>query len=176
VRLALVAAAGLALAGPAQAQSPAQTSVYSTLEAEACRTLEQSDEGAGWIVQRCPGPGGWALKLVEDDLRQSLSVLTPRGGEYALDFYTLVSSGFSRMGPRAEWRGRTVKGRFQPQALIVRYTANPNGEDAVDTTSWLVVARIDPEGACITDRVPPGRDQNLRARRLADARRACLQP
>ncbi|MBK7705883.1 MAG: hypothetical protein IPJ30_08910 [Acidobacteria bacterium] len=52
-------------------------SVYTSLEAKDCKTLEQEDEGAGWYRGECKGVAGFKLEVTEGDLRQSVNVVMP---------------------------------------------------------------------------------------------------
>lgn len=160
----------LLLALSACSGTSAQTrSVYTTLDADRCRTTEQNlDEG--WISQRCPGTAGYALDVSEGDLRQTVDVVAPGGAVFPLDLGGTVSSAFSAVGPRAEWR---LAGQ-RPVALIVRLGANEDVEHPERTVSRLAVARVSPRGACVVAVVQPAADMNAQARRLAD--RAALMP
>ncbi len=160
--LALVALAAL----PAAAQT---RSVYTALDR--CRTVSVDEEGGG-STQRCPGTAGYTLTIEEGDLRQTVDVVAPGGATYPLNFGSVVSSAFSSVGPRAEWR----LVRRQPVALIVRLNASEDVEHPDRTVSRLAVARVSPRGACVVAVVQPAADMNARARRLADraARMPCL--
>ena len=52
-------------------------------------------------------------------------------------------------------------------ALIVRLNVSDKGDEK-PSTSYLVVSKISPTGACVTDIVKPGKNQNAQAQRLAD--------
>ena len=85
-------------------------SVYTALDR--CTTTElNADEG--WSTQRCPGTAGYTLLVHEGDLRQSVDVVAPGGAVYPLDFWSVITSAFSSVGPRAEWR---VVARVEPAA------------------------------------------------------------
>jgi hypothetical protein len=149
----------------AAAHSTAQvTSIYTDLDASKCKTLELDEEGAGRYRGECKGVGGYKLHVTEGDLRQSIDVVAPGGKKTQLGFWN-VSSAFSSVGSKAEWRVR----RGVPFALIVRFNVSEDPEDAHKITSLLVVSRIKRNGSCITDVVRPQADQNVIARRLADA-------
>jgi len=158
-----------ALLALANAGLAANTSLYTSLEPGTCRNLVTDPSGSGWVQDLCGGASGYQLLVEEGDLRQNVTVL--RGGtRTSLNLWTVVGSSFSSLGPRAEWRLRNGV----PVALIVRYNLS-DPEDAVKTTSYLVVARL---GArpCVVARIAPGPQQNVRARQVADAAlgRACL--
>lgn len=156
----------------ADADTGAINSVYTSLAEADCRVIE-IDEEAGGSVSRCPGVAGYALKVLEGDLRQSINVITPDGQEHELNYWSVVSSGFSSVGPRAEWRMRGDR----PTALIVRVNASEDPEDASRITSYLAVARISPGPICVTDRIAPVADANVAARAASDrsAGRPCAK-
>ena len=155
------AAAALTLA----AGSAQVSSVYTSLGPGACRVLRVDEESES-SSERCPGVRGYTLNVHEGDLRVSMDVITPRGRRDELKFWEVVTQGFSSLGPRVEWRvsGSAVR------AMIVRVRASENPENSTEITSYLVVARPDARGRwCVTDRVGPAPDQNVRARTAADA-------
>jgi hypothetical protein len=110
----------------------------------------------------CPGIGGYKLRLLEGDLRQSLTLVTPVKKKQELNFWSLYG-GFSWVGEKVEWRLK----KGVPVALIARLTA-VNPEDN-KSTSYLVVVKITKSSSCVTDMVAPMAKQNEKARELADA-------
>ncbi len=164
----LVPAVLLFAALPAAAQT---RSVYTALDSDRCRTVSVDEEGGG-STQRCPGTAGYTLLVQEGDLRQTIDVVAPGGGVFPLNFGSAVSSAFSAVGPRAEWR--VV--RRQPVALVVRLNASEDPDRPERTVSRLAVVRVSPRGACVVAVVQPAADMNAQARRLADraSRMPCL--
>ena len=159
--LILVAAVG------ASAQS--NTSVYTNLDGPQCKTLKQDSSGAGSYEGQCPGVAGYKLLVQEGDLRQNIVVVTPAGKKQSLELWSVVGSSFSSLGNKAEWRLKRAGAKASPIGFIVRYhVANP--EDSTKGTSWLAVVRISNDAAqiCVTDVIPPGADQNVKAREAAD--------
>lgn len=151
------------------AQTKKPESVYTNLNEKFCKTLEQSDEGAGWYRGECPGVGGYKLQVTEGDIRQSIDVIMPNKTRFEMDLTVNVSPAFSSVGEKAEWRV-TRKGKsVVPYALIVRYNASENSEKPEQNTSYLVVIKITKNLACITDVVKPSAKANEQARELADA-------
>lgn len=148
----------------ADGDTGAINSVYTSLAEKDCRVIEVDEEGSGGSISRCPGVAGYALKVLEGDLRQSINVITPDGKEHELNYWSVITGGFSTLGPRAEWRMRGEK----PIALIVRVNASEDPEDATRITSYLAVARISPGPMCVTDRIAPSADANVAARAAAD--------
>jgi len=151
-------------------------SVYTDIADSKCATIA-IDEEAGGTTQLCPGIAGYALLVENDDARMSVTVVAPNGEQYPLSYWQVVTTAFSTLGPKAEWRVKQQNGEFVPFALIVRVNANESDDRGV-ITSYLAVAKITPQSTCVTDKIAPGADMNLRARRAADssAGRPCLKP
>ena len=164
----LALAALLLSFAPPREQSPRPTtvadridSIYTELAGSRCATVA-TDQETGATTQRCPGLGGYALLVEDDDDRMSVTVVAPNGGQHPLELWQVVTTGFSTLGEKAEWRVKRENGKLVPVALIVRVHAN-------DSTSYLAVAKITRQAACVTDRIEPGDDRNLEARVAADA-------
>lgn len=164
----------LLLQGAAQRGAAAAESVYTDLDRRKCKTVADEHEGYSW-TKLCPGVAGHRLQLLMGDERESLTVVKPDGTEHALEFWSTVSPAFSSVGPRAEWRVRRRGRRVEPYALIVRLNANENPEQR-RVVSYLVVVRLGPGRACVTEKIPPGPSANQLARRAADdaAAKPCL--
>ena len=139
-----------------------------------CTLTRSAPEEAGFFERECGGEGGYRLRRTESDLRENLIVLSPDGGEHSLELPALAKGAFSSVGERVEWRGATGADGFVPEALVVRQSVMEDPDPAVPEVSYLVVARLAPR-ACVVARVPPGPDQNVRARELADAGGVCLE-
>lgn len=138
-------------------------SVYTSTSEKSCKAQKVSDDDGGDYIGICPGVGGYKLKLIEGDLRQTLYVIAPQKKQHALRFNEFYYS-FSAIGEKVEWRLR----RGVPVALIARYNvADP--EDSEKRTSYLMVVKITKTFSCVTDVVLPGAKQNETARKLADA-------
>ena len=154
--------------------APPITSVYTSLSG--CKTVK-SGQGEDWSVQACRGIGGYSLQLEYGDARESITVFTPDRKKHPLDLWSVISSGFSSVGQKAEWRVTTKNGKQVPHALIVRFNASENPEDSSKVTSYLVVAKITPQKICATEKIAPGATQNEEARRAADASadKPCLE-
>jgi hypothetical protein len=152
-------------------------SVYTPLSVNQCRTIKVETTGAGDYEGRCRGVGGYSLTLLEGDLRQNIIVNTPKGAKHSLDLWDVISGGFSHVGPKAEWRMTRKNGKLAPTALILRYTASEDPENPNKHTSYLAVAKITPTEICVTDKISPGANANIEARRAADsaATKPCLK-
>lgn len=159
------------------AQGQTNRSVYTGLEPKQCRTLRSSSAGAGDYEARCRGVAGYTLLVSEGDLRQNVTVVTPRRGKHSLELWTVISGGFSSVGPKAEWRMRTEKGQLKPFALIIRYNASEDPEHSERITSYLAVAKITAAEICVTAKIKSGPKANVDARQAADeaATKPCLK-
>jgi len=148
----------------------AVTSVYTDLDDKKCKTLELNDEEGGSYKGECKGVAGYKLQVIEGDLRQTVTIVDPKGKEHPLQFWNLTGA-FNAVGAKAEWR---MKGK-KPIALIVRLNVSQNVEDASKTKGYLVVAKITPEVTCVTEFLAPTRSHNYEARKAADrsATRPC---
>ncbi len=162
---------------PAAQAAPTISSIYTSLTGKACKTIEANENEGGSYKGRCPGVGGYQLILMEGDIRQTLNVVTPTNHEFPLELWSVVSSGFSTVGEKAEWRVQKKNGKPVPVALIVRFNASENPEKPEQTTSYLTVSKITAEHICVTDVIKPQAKANELARTLADTAqdRACKQ-
>lgn len=150
------------------AQNAKVESVYTKLDDKSCKTLESSTKEAGWYRGECAGVAGYKLQLTEGDIRQSIDVVAPNKKKFELNFTGNVSGAFSYVGAKAEWRVTRKGNKLTPIALITRFDASENSEDAAKTTSYLVVTKITKKEICVTNVVKPGAKANEEARQLAD--------
>ena len=148
------------------AVSQSNRSVYTSLEEKHCRPIKTASAD---YEGRCRGVGGYALLLSEGDLRQNVTVVTKQGTKHSLDLWDVVSSGFSSVGPKAEWRMSRQNGKLVPVALILRYNANEDPAQPDKRNSYLAVTKITPSEICVTGKIPSGPKANEDARRAADA-------
>jgi hypothetical protein len=88
----------------------------------------------------------------------------------------VVTSGFSNIGEKAEWRVARPGRSTVPSALIVRVNAHDDTEHPDKVTSYLTVTKITPQEICVTDKIGPAANANEQARRAADtaSSRPCL--
>jgi hypothetical protein len=165
----------LAAVGTAAAQS--NSSVYTSLGAKQCRTIKSAEAGNDGYEGRCRGVAGYTLLLSEGDLRQNITVITPKGAKHSLDLWDVISGGFSSVGPKAEWRMAMQNGKPSPVALIIRYNASENPDQPNKLSSYLAVSKITSSEICVTDKISPGPKANDDARHAADtaATKPCLK-
>ena len=152
-------------------------SVYTSLAEKQCRKLKSAEDGDEGYEGRCRGVAGYGLILSEGDLRQNITVITPKGAKHSLDLWDVISGGFSHVGPKAEWRMAMQNGKLSPVALIVRYNASEDPDNPNKQNSYLAVSKITATEICVTDKILPGTKANEDARRAADiaATKPCLK-
>lgn len=166
----VIAGDGTEMATPA-----ASSSRYSSIAEADCALVRLGEELAS-STSRCPGPDGYQLRVLDSDGRMSIDVIAPDGSQHPLVLWSVVSTGFSRLGGKVEWRYPVAS--QVPEALIVRFVAGESADHSGprSATSYLVVARLSGQPVCVIGKVAPGPRQNERARQLADraATMACL--
>ncbi len=150
------------------AQKKITESVYTDLASEKCKTIESNTNEGGSYRGECAGIGGYRLEVLEGDLRQTINVVAPNRKKYELELWNKVSSGFSAVGDKAEWRVVSVGKKIKPTALIFRFNASDNVEKPEQNTSYLVVVKITKQTVCVTNIVKPSVNANAEARKLAD--------
>ena len=163
----------LLLTPVATVSAQSNRSVYTSLEEKQCRTIKSANSETGDYEARCRGTAGYTLLVSEGDLRQNITVVTPKGAKHSLDLWDVISGGFSSVGPKAEWRISDRK----PVALIVRYNASEDPAQPDKKSSYLAVTKITATEICVTDKISPGPNANEEARRAADsaATKPCLK-
>ena len=137
-------------------------SVYTSTKTGACRTISSNPNEAGSYEGECPGVGGYKVRLIEGDIRQTINIITPAKKKFELNFWSFYS-GFSAIGEKIEWR--TKKG--VPVALIARYNV-AGADDSGKSTSYLMISKISKTESCVVDVIMPGAKQNEEARVSAD--------
>ncbi|MDT5268871.1 MAG: hypothetical protein QOH49_1057 [Acidobacteriota bacterium] len=161
----------LGCALPLCAYVPPVVSVYTDLAGARCKTIETHEEGAH-SVQKCAGVAGYELLVEDDDSRQSVTVVSPDGKKHPLNYWQVITTGFSSLGEKAEWRVEKKGGKVHPFALIVRVNASENPEKPEQMTSYLAVAKITAKEVCVTDKVKT--NEAARAAADASAGKPCL--
>lgn len=162
--------------GPSLAQQRVD-SRYTDIAGKACsKTVD--DKSIGAYTMTCPGVGGYSLHIMEDDERSSVNVVAPDKRVFPLDYWDVVTQGFSSLGKKAEWRVTTVGGKTVPIALIIRVNAVDQGDlDHPRRVPLLAVAQIRKDTACVITKLDAALPTaNAQARKLADVEgQACLK-
>jgi hypothetical protein len=153
------------------------SSLYTPLAEKQCKAIKGPDPQTNDYEGRCRGVGGYTLIVTEGDLRQNVTVVTPKGAKHSLELWDVISGGFSSVGAKAEWRMAKQDKKLVPVALIIRYNANEDPESPNKQTSYLAVTKITDTEVCVTDKVNPGANANEDARRAADdaVNKPCLK-
>lgn len=138
-------------------------SVYTSTKTGACRTISSNPDEGGSYEGECPGVGGYKVRLIEGDIRQTINIIAPNKKKFELNFWGFYS-GFSAIGEKIEWR--TKKG--VPVALIARYNV-AGSDNEQKSTSYLMISKISKTQSCVVDVIMPGLKQNEEARVSADA-------
>jgi hypothetical protein len=164
------------LSWPLNASRTQIDSIYTDLAPDRCKTVKV-DKELGDSVQKCAGVAGYGLLVEDGDARQSVTVVAPDGKRHPLNYSQVITTAFSRVGDRAEWRVKGEGANARPIALIVRVIASEDPSSAQKRTSYLAVAKLTPEKICVTARVKGGATANEEARQAADtsARQPCLE-
>lgn len=151
-------------------------SVYTDISDEAC-VKHIDDESTGAFTMTCPGIHGFRLQVLNDDERSSISIVTPDNLVFPLNYWDVVTRGFSTLGTRVEWRVGYAGGKAIPVAVIVRVNAiDQSDPEHPKRLPLLAVAKISGDAACVTRAVNAlTPDANKQARRFADNRHVkCL--
>ncbi|GGY32809.1 hypothetical protein [Pseudoduganella albidiflava] len=143
--------------------------IYTNLSGNAC-SKAIDDVATGAHTLDCPGIAGYRLQVLLDDERNSLNVVTPGKRVLPLDYWEVVTRGFSTLGEKAEWRIAKTRGRITPIAIIVRVDTFEQGNpEQPKRVPMLVIARIFHDTACVTGAMNANvRDASVKARRIAD--------
>jgi hypothetical protein len=156
--------------GLAAADSGVQ-SIYTSLNDKSCATaIDKSDPNdTPYLV--CRGVAGYVLQVrLVDSGRMSISVVSPAKHESPLNFQNVITRSMSELDDKAEWRVRKESGKVIPIALIVRVMAHESERSPEKVTNtYLAVAKVAAEKACVTDRIPQGSKTDAEVESLADS-------
>jgi len=150
-------------------------SIYTNLSGRDCRLLGVNKEGAK-SAQRCPGVGGFRLLVLDDDGRQSVSLVSAQGRKFDLAFWDTVTRNFSSLGSKAEWLVARDGAQIRPTALIVRVSALEDSESN-RVTSYLTITKITRDQICVVAKIRRSATASVEARGLAaaSAEKPCLR-
>jgi hypothetical protein len=171
----LAAAVVFTVSGNALAQQ-SPISMYTDISGKGCGK-HINDESTGAFTLNCPGVHGFRLHILEDDERSSVSIVTPDKQVFPLNYWDVVTHGFSTLGAKAEWRIARVDGKAVPIAIIVRVnTLDQSDPGHPKRVPLLAVAKISRDSACVTRAIEAlSPNANKQARRFADdGHMACL--
>ncbi|CUI07157.1 hypothetical protein BN2497_9091 [Janthinobacterium sp. CG23_2] len=172
----LMAAMAISCSAGADAQ-PNPTSVYTDIAGKSCKK-SVDDKVSGAYTLTCPGVGNYRLHILDDDGRNSIDIVSPDARIFSLNYWDVVTPGFSTLGKKAEWRVANIAGKTVPVALIVRLSVMDQSDpERPKRRAVLVVARIGKDTACVVDVVDAASAAaNAAARAAADRQaQACLK-
>jgi hypothetical protein len=155
-------------------------SVYTNLGAASCgKELDKSDPNeTPYLV--CPGVAGYSLIVRRvDSGRRSIEIVDAAQRAHPLNYQRFVTRHMFTLGDRAEWRVAARDGKQVPIALIVRVQAREDNKNPEKVTrTYLAVAKIAPNEACVTDSIPEGSQSDAQVRGAADSaqERKCAPP
>lgn len=171
--LSLVAAL---MAAPGQSHGATTTTQYTPTKGKTCVTVSTQRE-TGDTVKRCPGIAGYSLLIIDSDDRASISIVTDKKTTLPLDFWEIVTPTFSTLGPQVAWKLESIRGRSKPVAMVVRVNTVDQADVAAPRPiSFIVVARIGIDTACVIGKIPAERaNAEQAAQALVNARdQECL--
>jgi hypothetical protein len=152
------------------------SSIYTDF-AKGCRTLEEPTDRNLTLLRRCTGVAGYKFLLQWDDDALTITMVDPIGRKFDVGLSELFTNvkPYADLRAKAEWRVKREHGTAVPVALIVR--VDPMNDMSTHDRPFLAVAKITKQEICMTDKIPPGADENAEARRAADLAptRPCLK-
>ena len=160
-----IATALFAHAGSSAAAS--MTTQSTPTSGAGCVNVSDNRE-TGDSIKRCPGVSGLALLVHHSDDRASLSIITREKATLPLNFWDTVTPRFSTLGPKVEWQLETVQGKHRPVAIVVRVdTVDQTDVAAPQPTSFIVVARILDDKACVIGKIPANQATAMQTARIS---------
>ncbi len=148
-------------------------SVYTGLGGGSCKKEVDKNDPNDTTYLACPGVAGYSLILRRVDAgRQSIDILDAAQRVFPLRYQEFVTRYMSVLDGKAEWRVASRDGIQVPIALIVRVRAHEdNGNPEKVSRSYIAVAKITPNEACVTDRIAEGTKLEAEVRLAADSAR-----
>jgi len=169
-------AATLALFAAASAMPADAATVTTDLHGKACKMLA-FDRTTGAATRQCTGVAGYKLLVHDEDGRTSIDVVAPAARKMPLNFWDVVSNGYSSVGRQAEWHMVKRNGKMVPVGLVVRVdTINTVAHDRYQRGALTTVTRIGQDDACVVFKTNSASRQASRKARAAalDPRAQCL--
>ena len=152
---------------------PQIESVYTDLSPQSCRKKVDKNDPNETPYLVCPGVEGYALIVRRVDAgRRSIDVVDPSQHIHPLKYEDFVTRHMSTLDPEAEWRVVTKDRKQVPIALIVRVQAREDNNNPEKVTqTYLAIAKIVPNEACVIDRIPVGTQSEAQVRSVEDSAR-----
>jgi hypothetical protein len=169
ITLACVATVLVCLAlDPAGAQPV--SSVYSSTAPKNCRQIGRPSKFDGSTTRVCPGKAGLVVLVVEDDLRETVSVGRNRRAAADEPAASTWFEPFNSSETTLEWRVAGAKPFATIQRWHIADISDPDKDGRPNTKAVLVVTRLPPGPVCHVAYVDAAAnpDANELARQAAD--------
>ena len=169
-------AASVALFAAASGLPAHAATVTTDLHGKACKILA-FDRDTGAATRQCTGVAGYKLLVHDEDGRTSIDVVPPATRALPLNFWDVVSNGYSTVGRKAEWHMARRNGKMVPVGLVVRVdTLDAVAQDRYKRGALTTVTRIGRHDACVVFKTEStSREASRKARAAAlDPRAQCL--
>ncbi len=128
-----------------------------------CTTTKIYEQGMGGEFN-CGKFANLNIEVIADDLRHTIDLVRD-GKRYKLNFVNAITTHFTELGKKIEWR--YVKGlETSPTAMIVRLYVD-EGALSKDS-SYLIVSKITNNIICVVKKIAAQNNQNELAREIAD--------
>jgi hypothetical protein len=169
IHLNFLAFAVLLATGSNAVAQRSHASIYTNLSGTAC-SKHVDDASTNAYTLDCPGIQGFRLQVLQDDERSSINIVTPDKQILPLDYWEVVTHGFSTLGTKAEWRVAKAGREAIPVAVIVRINAlDQTDSEHPIRIPVLAIAKVSPDSACVTRTIDANApNANEQARRFAD--------
>lgn len=142
--------AALVALAAATSGTPAYPATITTdLHGKTCKMLS-FDRETGAATRQCTGVAGYKLLVHDEDGRTSIDVVPPARRNLPLNFWDVVSNGYSTVGRKAEWHMVKRNGKTVPVGLVVTVnTVDTVALDRYKRGALTTVTRIGQDGACV---------------------------
>lgn len=154
-------------------------SIHTSIAGASCKTEIDRQDPNETPYQFCPGVAGYALTVrLVDSGRQSIDIVDSAKRVFPLNFNEVVTHHMSNLDGDAEWRVTTRKGKQVPLALLVRVQVHEDDDNPEKITgTYIVVTKITPTEACVTDSFKTGTRTEAEVRNIADSawKRKCAR-
>ena len=137
-------------------------SSYTSIKEKQCCTISTDEPGS---TQKCKSFANINIHVIDSDPRQSISLLR-EGNLYPLNFFIKISSHWSMLGDKIEWRYRKSD-TAHPIAMIVRFNISEDLNNSNKMTSYLIASKITPNNICVVGKIALQANQNQLAREMA---------
>lgn len=157
-------------AAPAQATQ----SIYTRLSGPSCKNKIDKDDPNEIPYLVCRGVPGYELSERNDDIGRAWIIISDAAHHtFAINYPSMSDAPQQLIDDQVEWRVAANNGKQVAVALITRISVPKDHakspEDHFEfTNTYLVIVKITPNKACITDIIPEGTQPMDKIRGQAD--------